>query len=172
MKYLLPVLLLLTGCGTTGVTIPPAPRWVQPAGREFDAITVIVEVAKVAPQATTTYTDSIYTPLSHEWVKAYTSWTWHAAKAVGLRYTPESFDCDNFAGLFAEVARKKAADVGVHTAPLIARVSFLLPDGSAHAVVGVATDKGLFIIEPQPDAGPFRITPLAEFTGRIYRVEL
>jgi hypothetical protein len=173
MRWLL-LVLLLCGCQSTGViTIPVAPAWVQPAAtREFDSLTIYQQVQHAVPGAAVTWSDGIYTLLSARWVRVYTSWTWEAAKAIGLRYQPESFDCENFAGLFAEVARKKAADAGLHTAPLIAKVTVELSSGKFHAIVGVATDEGLFLIEPQPDAGPFRITPLASYPHRILRVDL
>ena len=39
-------------------------------------------------------------------------------------------------------------------------------------LVGVSTDRGIYVVEPQPDAGPFRITPLADYPHPILSVEL
>ncbi len=172
-RLLLAICLTLAGCSTTGITIPRAPAWVQPVGaQEYDAMAIYSQIQRESPGAFITYSDARYTPLSAKWVQAYTGWTWEAAKAIGLRYTPESFDCENFAGLFNEIARKKAGDAGVLTAPLIAKVTIDLGGGKLHAIVGVATDDGLFLIEPQPDASPFRIRPLAGYPHRITRIEL
>ena len=127
---------------------------------------------RVAPLARLSGSDDSYTRVSHAWLERYVTWTWAAAKAVGLRYVPESFDCENFATLFCEIAAKKAAGAGTRSAPLVAVVTLAQPGGARHAMVGVATDRGLYIVEPQPDAGPFRIKPVADYQGRILSVVL
>ncbi len=171
---LLAFLALLSGCETAdSITIPRAPAWIQPDDtREFNALQVLTEARAVAPKAAISYSDDSYTLVSKEWLDRYTSWTWSAAMAIGLRYTKNSFDCENFAGLFMEIASKKAADGNVFAAPLVARITVSAPGNQRHSMVGVATDRGIFIIEPQFDAGPFRIRPLAEFKEVILGIEL
>jgi hypothetical protein len=174
MRFLPLLLLVLLGCTAPGtVTIRLAPAWQQPSdARPITGYEVSREALALAPTAQVSITDSTYTRISHTWFEAYVSWTWDIAKVTGLRYTPESFDCENFASLFNEIVRKKAADAGIRTAPLLARIFILYPDGRAHALVAVATDRGIFIVEPQPDAGPFRIKPLSEFKDRVTSVQL
>ena len=70
-----------------------------------------------------------------------------------------------------EVARLRAAQTGVKTSPLVARVVIAVPPAT-HAIVGVATDRGIFLVEPQPDAGPFRIKPLIGYPNQIIEVRL
>lgn len=164
----------LTGCQSADVvTIPRAPAWILP--RDPNPVTgyqVRAEAARLAPLARLTLRDDAYTRVSRAWLDRYCAWTWEATRATGIRYVPESFDCENFAGLFAEIARSKAAAAGQTTAPLIAVVVLTADGGRRHAMVAVATDEGVFVVEPQPDAGPFRVKPLADYAGRILEVEL
>lgn len=156
--------LFLSGCSTTDtLSIPRAPTWQQPSDTSpIAAWQVRVTVNKLRPGVPVDISDFTFTRISHAWLERYVEWTWEAAKALGIRYTPESFDCENFARLFNEIVRLKASQAGVQAAPLCAEVWIMMPAG-AHSIVGVATDKGIFLIEPQPDAGPFRIKALADF---------
>lgn len=155
------------------VTIPRAPAWVQPQDASpVTGFQVRTEVARLAPLARLTIRDDTYSRVSKVWLDSYVSWTWEATKATGIRYTPESFDCENFAGLFNEIARSKAAAAGVRTAPLLAVLVVQMDGHVTHALVAVATDRGVFVVEPQPDAGPFRVKPLSDYAGRILAVEL
>lgn len=155
------------------VTIPRAPAWVMPQdARPVTGAEVRAEVSRLAPFARLSVRDDTYSRVSRVWLDRYVSWTWEATKATGIRYTPESFDCENFAGLFAEIARAKAGAAGQRTAPLLAVVVVTTAGPARHALVAVATDRGVFVVEPQPDAGPFRIKPLSDYAGRIVEVEL
>lgn len=166
---------LLSSCQSADVvTIPRAPAWILPRdARPVTAAEVRAEVARLAPLARLSPPrDASYERVSRAWLDAYCSWTWEAARATGIRYVPESFDCENFAGLFAEIARAKAAAAGRTSAPLIAVVVVATGGPASHALVAVATDEGVLVVEPQPDAGPFRVKPLADYAGRILEVEL
>lgn len=168
------LVLTFAGCQSADyVSIPRAPAWVLPKdARPVTGAEVRAQVQRLAPFATLTLTDATYSRVSRAWLTAYVSWTWEATRATGISYTPESFDCENFAGLFTEIACVKAAASGQRTAPLVA-VVVLTTDGPArHAMVAVATDEGVVVVEPQPDAGPFRIHPLADYAGRIVEVRL
>lgn len=167
--------LALTGCQSADVvTIPRAPAWVLPQdARPVTGAEVRAEVARIAPLARLApLHDASYSRVSRAWLDAFCSWTWEATKATGIRYTPESFDCENFAGLFAEIARAKAAAAGQRTAPLLGVLTVRAEGATLHALVVVVTDRGVFVVEPQPDAGPFRIKPLADYAGRIVGVDL
>lgn len=171
---LAPCSLLQPGCSSTAaLRIPAAPAWQQPAdARPITGAEAMAAARRVAPLAAISASDSVYTRISHAWLERFVSWTWEAAKAAGIHYTPESFDCENFTNLFAEIVAKKAGDAGVRAAPLTARLVVTADGGGRHALLGVATDRGLFIVEPQPDAGPFRIKPLASYDQRILAVML
>ncbi len=163
--------LLLVGCASDGVTLPPLPIWQNTDGsKPIMATDVAIEVRKLVPNATIHFQDASYILVSKEWLDDYLVWTWDAAKRAGLEYTPESFDCDDFSVLFTTLASRAAAKAEVKSAPLMARLVVGLPDGKRHELVGVATDKGIFIVEPQPDAGPFRITPLSKYPNPIQSV--
>lgn len=163
------------GCKTTGeVTIPTAPTWIKPAdAREFTAAEVAAEIRRLRPSVHIVgLSDRVYTPVSHRWLKSYVDWTWHVARIVGIKYTPESFDCENVARTFNDIASLKAAQAGVRAALLSAEITVQDSPTTRHALVGVSTDRGIVIVEPQPDAGPFRITPLADYPHQILAVEL
>lgn len=166
--------LILAGCATDDtVVIPRAPAWVLASDpRPVTGYELRMESARIAPLAKLTIQDETYTRVSRSWLDRYCDWTWQATKATGIRYVPESFDCENFAGLFAEIARAKAAAAGQQTAPLIAVIVVRVSPTTTHALVAVATDRGIFVIEPQPDAGPFRIKPLSDYAGRILEIQL
>lgn len=169
------VLLALTGCNTTGdVTLPRAPAWVQPGdARTFDNAAIVAEIRRILPGVKIAgISDRQYTLVSYKWLKDFVDWTWHAAPAAGITYRLNTFDCENFTNLFNEVVALKASQAGVNAAPLAAAVSVQFSPTSLHALVGVATDRGIFIVEPQPDAGPFRITALADYKQPILAVEL
>jgi hypothetical protein len=137
-------------------------------------------VQKLAPFALLRYTDSTYTLVSYDWLQRYLDWSWQAAKADGLDYTAESFDCEDFADAFALFVRRAAGRAGVKASPLAAtlkvaqNITFAgVPGspGSAHEVVGIATDRGIYVIESQPNAGAFRSTLFATYPNPILEVK-
>jgi hypothetical protein len=159
------------GCASQGVTLPPLPAWQQPAGNaHIPGVYVANQTRAHVPGVPVSYSDATYTIVSREWLDAFIAWTWHAAKAAGVEYTAQSFDCENFAGLFSELASLAAAKAGVRASPLIARVVVGDDGEGRHELVGVVTDRGVFIVEPQPDAGPFRIWALDAYPRQILSV--
>lgn len=179
------VTLALGGCSTApkgSVTLPLMPAWLHPSpATEFTAAEVGNHIRRLAPAAAVSYSDGRYTLISHSWLEAYMSWTWSAAKAAGVAYTPESFDCEDFALGFYFFATRAASKAGLQTAPMVARITVAqeasfanVPGraGSRHALVAVATDRGIWVVEPQPDAGPFRLIRLEDYPNRILTVRL
>lgn len=174
-------LVLVSGCASTGdtVAIPKAPAWVQVEGSPtIPAATVAAECNRHLPYVPVTYADGTYTLVSHSWLEAYIQWTSRAASAAGVAYTPESFDCEDFALAFYLIATRKAAQAGIKASPLIGRIivaqasTFANVPGSPtgrHALIGVATDRGLYVVEPQPTGG-LRLAPLAVYPNRILAV--
>jgi hypothetical protein len=162
-------LLALSGCTTApeGVTLPPLPAWQEPRDpRPLVGLYVQSEARRMFPGVPVSAADVVYTRVSRPWLDRYLTWTWEAAKAAGVRYTPESFDCEDFSRLFDSIAGLAAAKAGVHMAPLIARIVVQWDGTARHELVAVATDAGLVVVEPQPDAGPFRVWPLEEYARR------
>lgn len=168
------------GCATAdSVAIPRAPAWVQVEGASTVPVaTVVFECNRLLPGVPVTYADGTYAIVSHAWLVDYLRWTSKAAFEADAVYTSESWDCDDFALGFYLIATRKAAQAGIKAAPLIARIvvaqtaAFATVPGSSsgkHALIGVATDRGIFIVEPQP-AGGLRIAPLAAYPNRILAV--
>jgi hypothetical protein len=169
VRLLLAILALaVSGCAH-GVTLPPLPAWVQPAGAtEISAARVAAEARAMIPGVQIgSFGDSTYTLVSRSWLDAFLTWTWHAGKAAGITYTPESFDCEDFAALFGVMAGLSASKAGVKAKPLtpIAVVEWSATE--RHAMVAVATDQGPVIVEPNPAGGAFRVWPLATYPKRI-----
>lgn len=165
--------LVAVGCATSpGVTLPALPAWQSVPSGERSAVAVAVEARRQLPGVPVHAADSSYTLVSRAWLDRYLAWTWEAGRAAGIAYTPESFDCDDFALGFAFFASRAAAKANVHAAPLIARLVVEIAPGRRHMLVGIATDRGLVVVEPQPAAGPFRVTPLSEYRGRILSITL
>lgn len=164
-------LILVQGCATSGgVTLPPLPVWQTPAGATMVSGAAVTLSARARfPGVPINGADSSYILVSRDWLDRYVDWTWQAAKAAGVTYMAESFDCDDFAVGFSFFASRAAAKAGIRAAPLVARVVVALPAGR-HELIGVVTDRGLVIVEPQPDAGPFRVTPIDQYTGRVLSI--
>lgn len=164
--FVLAAVFFAAGCQSTRVQLPPLPAWEQPTDAStYSSLQVLVRSAATLPGVPTHTSDGQYTLVSHAWLERYLAWTWETSRIVGIRYTPESFDCEDFALAFHSLAALAASRSGQRTAPLLARVVVQLPNGR-HELIGAATDRGLFIVEPQPDAGPFRTWPLAEYRQR------
>lgn len=169
-----------SGPSAETITLPRIPAWQPPTdARIFTAQEVRAELELlVPPGASVRFSDGHYTLVSYEWLQRYLAWTWEAAKADGLEYTPESFDCEDFADAFALFVRRAAARAGVRASPLVPTLTVIqstawahVPAGGAHEVSAVATDRGHFVIEPQPDAGPFRTVALAAYPNYILEVK-
>jgi hypothetical protein len=151
----------LWGCATAdSVAIPRAPAWVQVDGAPTVPVaTVVAECQRVLPGVPVTYADGTYAIVSHAWLEDYIRWTSKAAFAADVAYTAESWDCDDFG-------------LGFYLITVAQTSTFATVRGTStgrHALIGVATDRGLFIVEPQP-AGGLRIAPLAVYPNRILAV--
>jgi hypothetical protein len=154
---LLVALLISAGCTSQrSISVPRVPDWI-PA----KAVTVSEVIARsrqlvhVSPQLS----DGAFTTVSREWLDLALPWSWEFAIATGLAYVPESFDCDKFAKAFSLSAEISAARAGVKAQPLVARIYVMqvkawggIPIGGAHALIAVATDAGVIIVEPQTRA--------------------
>lgn len=142
------------GCTSTGVTLPPLPAWEQPKGNAIvPAVVVANETMRRLPGIVVNYSDRTYTIVAESWLDKYIVWTWHAAKQADIdAFVDESRDCDNFTGLFVEIAPIAASKAGVKAQPLVGRVLVQDSPTTRHELAGVMTDNGPFIIEPQVNA--------------------
>lgn len=160
--------LFATACSSrSGLTIPPLPAWPTTAQPEkIPAFRVAVESLIAFPSAHVSHADNTYTLVPHSWLVEYLDWTTRVAWLAGMKYTAESWDCDDFARGFDLMAGRAAAKAGLVAAPLVARVMVEDPKLGLHELNGVVTDRGRFIVEPQPGAA-LRLIPLAEYRGKI-----
>lgn len=156
-----------TGCQQAGTILPPLPAWIDTKTPPISAVVVANEARRHVPGLIVAYSDSTYTLVSKEWLDAYLTWTWEAALQSGIVYTPQSFDCEDFALGFHFFAARSAAKAGVKASPLIARIVVVSSPTTRHELIACATDKGIFVVEPQPNAGPFRIWELGSYPYKI-----
>lgn len=163
---LLGSIMWITGC-QSGVVLPPLPIWVEANHPPVSAVQVANEARRIIPGIIVTYSDSTFSLVSKDWLDDYVTWTWEAAKVNGVEYTAESFDCEDFAIGFYFFASRAAGKHGSKAAPLIARIVVAPSPSSRHELIAVATDKGIFVVEPQPNSGPFRIWALGSYPYKI-----
>lgn len=157
-------LLLLFGCASPaqqqGVSFSRLPAWV-PVNGTVTAQQVAAEVAKLAPGAQLLTSDGTFTLLDHDFAVQLVAWCakeLRARQSEGrLLYDPEGHDCDKFAKAFTWIAEVCAGYSKVHAQPLAARIFVRqvstwggVPGGNyGHAVVAIATTKGIIVVEPQ-----------------------
>ena len=175
---------VFSGCASDGVTLPRMPAWKAPKVEraEFTGEEVRVHAGALAPGAAVDLSDSRFTIVNHETALALLAWTDSVYFSTGQRYTPESFDCDKFAKAYTLAVEWCAARSGVKAQPLAARIyveqraAFARIPGSptaTHGAVGIRTDEGYFVIEPQPGSSArLRVAPLADYPNRIYQIKI
>lgn len=102
-------------------------------------------------------------------LEAAVQWTLRSVAAYGLKFTPESYDCDDFACELDRTVSRIAALAGINSAPAIGCISVLqkfdfagVQAGGAHALNVVHTDSGLWVVEPQNG----RCIPLPSYPNR------
>lgn len=135
-------------------------------------LAVGTRAAAILPGVPVFASDSAYTTIDHAWFLDFLAWEWEAERALGIVYTPESFDCEDFALGFSWAVSRAAAKAGVKAAPLVARIVVItsLDPPARHELIAVATDRGIFVVEPQANAGPFRVWPIETYPKQILSV--
>lgn len=101
--------------------------------------------------------DSAFDSVPDELLAPAVGWTLRTLAGQGVRYTAESFDCENFQRELCQTLAKMAAVAGLRLAPatggLYAEQRFPYggtPAGGYHAVCAVwLTRAGLTVVEPQ-----------------------
>lgn len=190
MKTFLRILLAVSALAVAGcvsprtVNLPKLPKWEAPnvARAEFSAAEVQLHASLLLPGVPVDLTDANFTIVHHETALAILAWTDVVYRTTGHGYTPESWDCDKFAKAYSLAVEWAASAAGVKAQPLVARVfavqanSFANVPGnpnSAHALAGLRTDQGYFILEPQGGGSTaFRLIQLEAYPNRIYRVRI
>lgn len=181
---------LLAGCATSTATIqlPRLPTWRAPL--DPSPVTHAQIYAEVARHSLTGVpiltSDATFTRINHDFALALIAWTRaflaaENATPTGIHWVPESFDCDKFAKALTLAIELAASRAGVRAQPLAVRIQVaqlepfggipaLPPEDPGHALVTLATDAGLLVVEPQTGAH----TPLATYPNRrrIYRISI
>jgi hypothetical protein len=179
--------LALGGCAIgSSVALPVLPAWRTPQNqRAITWVEVANAVATYAPGAQLITSDSAYTVINATTAREIIDWTRRAMwvenkQGPGLAWTAEAFDCDKFAKLFTIFLEISAARAGVKAQPLACRISVLqnaafggvpaMPPPNGHALVALATDAGILIVEPQSGEA----IPLEQYPNRgsILRVSI
>lgn len=163
------IIVVGSGCQNQNtVTLPRIPAWIPPTdSKVYSQLEVEVNAHLLVPDAVINVGGNAYTLVSKKWLDEYLTWCWEAAKDDGISYTPESFDCKAFTKLFDALAGLAASRTGQKTVPLLARLVVTVSVDLRHELAAVATDEGVFVVEPQVDAGPFRATLLAKYPNKI-----
>ena len=170
----------LFGCTTTNQTIPMPPAWKAPTvDKIITAQDIKVGMAQKYPGVPVYLSDSYYTEVSYDWNQDMMTWMYNLQLNGIIKFTPESYDCDDFSVTYYWGCSISAGKAGQQAAPLVARVivsqlvTVMTVPGAPntrHELIGVVTDKGMYIVEPQPNAGPFRLTPLEKYPNKILSV--
>lgn len=172
----LAILFLLAACNTapTGGAIPGdrAPTWIEPSNTQvFTSWEILIEASQILPDTKLYHPGGVYKLVSYEWLEQFVEWTWYAADDHAVIYSA-GFNCVEFTNLFNVVVALKARQAGSVAKPLAGAAVIDLEGPEDHAMSIVATDRGIVIVEPQPQAGPWRITPLAKFKHPIRSITL
>jgi hypothetical protein len=140
------------------ITLPPPPAWpAAAAGTNWSVEDFSLEFAKSSDHAPRViYSRTSFVRPPHAWLVAFAEWFNRLQKSLKLTYKDEAWDCDDFARCFVAFADMVALGAGesrgsicMGWATVFNRESFAGVDaGGGHAVVVVATSKGIFVIEP------------------------
>lgn len=98
--------------------------------------------------------DSNYVAPHSSWLLGeYDSWFSSVIETLGLAYSTDMWDCDDFADLYSSLARichRKTKGALIDHGLPVGIIHFQQANGGGHAVVAAFTsDKGLLFIEPQ-----------------------
>ena len=182
ISIILVVSLLFSGCGAqdkTSVTMPLMPPWVVVNQPTISRVQLVIEIQKLYPGANLYFSDNNFCVVDYDWLQQYLKWEWKAARILNINYTENSFDCDKFALGFYFFATLAASKANMKASPMIERIvvqqtnTVMYVEGSKtglHELISVHTNKGIFIVEPQPSVGAFRITPVKEYPNKILSV--
>jgi len=185
-RALIPCLLLtglLCSCATspsaTTITVDRLPAWRAPEGQEEIKVKdLVAEIHRRAPGVQVRWEDNVYKRISYVWLEEYLHWTWKTALEHNVTYASESYDCEEFSLAFYLLASRAASLAGQKPAPLIGRMvatqdypfaGIPAVPGKKHELIIVATDRGVFVVEPQTQS-PHRLVPLAQYPNRILKI--
>lgn len=173
MRAFLAILCLaLVGCATTGtVSIPRVPAWESSSSPQpISAISLRLMTMLRVPGVPVYTSDGAYVKVKHEWLEKTLPWSWHAAKATGFTYVNNSRNCTKFTMMYYVAICSAAATAGIEATPMAARIVVPAANGVGyHALLGVVTDRGLYVLEPQPLAAA-RLVPLEQYPHKILSV--
>jgi hypothetical protein len=152
----------------SAIVLPPLPaEWPGPP-RPAAHADLATALRRHSPHAMVSPAlDADYLAVPVKLLKPAVQWTLASIAATGLRYQANAWDCEDFAAELCQTFRKLAARAGLQRAPLVGVLEVLplhpwagVPPGGAHALAGVYTDFGLFVVEAQNgEATPIETYP-------------
>jgi len=153
------------------LVLPPPPAWSPAAAAGTWTIDDIkAELARHTdrPPRVNFVRTTMLRP-DHAWLLDFKGWFRAIQKPLKMHFEHQLFDCDNYANAFVAFADLLALKAGeargsacIGWASVYYRRPFAGVRAGAHAVVVVATSRGLHILEPQDGT----MVPLAEFPNR------
>jgi len=153
MRWSLFLLLFIVGCSPQ-VNIDKIPEW--PGKPEIVGREALIEAMKGFDGAWVRTDDGAFMVVPHEHAKTIADWWFKYNFQMGLKATPHSWACDKYAKGLVLAFNQSAAKSGIPASPMVAVIPVIQAErwggisaGQYHAVVGIVTDQGLYIIEPQ-----------------------
>lgn len=139
------------------VILPPLPKWPEGATQLVDLAALKAAITKHSLLCRFgDAKDGVYLVTPILALRQAVEWTLRALDAQGVKYTAESWDCENFVNEVDQTLRKMAAISGIKASPLTCCLTVnltvtwagVLP-GRSHALMGTMTEAGLYITESQ-----------------------
>lgn len=141
------------------IILPPLPKW--PEGKPPLPVSY-TDICNTVRRHTTVAcnfafpSDSEFTAIPVELLAPAVRWTIASLKAQGVGYRKNAFDCENFQRELAQTFAKIAAIAKLEVSPATGTIAVQqrnawagTPAGGRHAIAGIQTDLGLWIVEPQ-----------------------
>jgi hypothetical protein len=179
MKKLLVLLsLFFAACQpqTETITLPLIPKWQTTENAKIWGNEEIrAYLQEIAPGVPVRMDDSKFVLVSYEHFVAMLNWGLQFKSAANISYVGNSHDCDKFAKALVYAFGLSAAYSNIDAMPMVAVLIVIqekswgnVPAGGYHAVVGIATNKGIFVIEPQ--SGFY--APLSKYPNPVLEIRV
>lgn len=155
--------------------MPPLPEW----GKGIYAPTKFSEVVAIikrhSPYSLVEQPkDTAFITVPSESLAAAVKWTLTSITSAGVKYTAESFDCENFCLELYQTLCKMAAKAGKLASPCVGCISVSATQpwagvnaGGNHALCVVMTELGAIVVESQNG----QMTPIEAYPNRTTILE-
>lgn len=154
------------------VTLPRLGAW-KDTGERIPLAKVRAEIAKHAPAAKMSTSDGVFTGVSFEYLEQSLPIIASIGEALGYQWTLNGWDCDKSSKGTSLLFEAKVGEAGIEAQALILRISVFqsvtfgnVPSGGGHSLNAIWTDRGLYVLEPQPTNRTFTLVPWADYPNR------